>query len=307
MEDIQHAENPDDHHVNEVYHVENREENKQSTDRKGLLTGVQMIGAVRLVGFLYWTNLAVIIFLLIGFVAPGWVTFTANHRLYYQDYTLKKAEADYKSVFNVYQDYALWYMTQCIDYNEYDDVDDTKCETMTYRTIGHICKNKYYEYSKIEIGNKELEGDDICLFRGAGVVMNFSKMTRVQTLYTAGFLLSLGTLYIWTGYRALLANGQFKSLSRLKWLIMLAVSALSAVTLLDPVIVFALVRGDVFKEEYDEKMETSLGSVFACLGGGLMAIMAILVFLQLLCCRTPDTYICSCTDESGKGASVVEN
>jgi hypothetical protein len=67
------------------------------------------------------------------------------------------------------------------------------------------------------------------------------------------------------------------------------------------------VRGDVFKEEYDEKMETSLGSVFACLGEGLMAIMAILVFLQLLCCRTPDTYICSCTDQPGKGASVVEN
>ncbi|XP_060605189.1 uncharacterized protein LOC132757801 [Ruditapes philippinarum] len=293
--------------LKEEHNVENRGENtqytEQSINRKGLLAEVHKIGASRLVGFLYWTNLAAICLLMIGFVAPGWATFTANHRLYYHEYSYKKTESDYKATYNVYQDYALWYMTQCVDYDEYDDVDDKKCETMTYRTIRNVYRDKYNDLSKIEIGDRELEGDDdMCLFRGAGLVMSHAKITRVQTLYTAGSLLSIATLYIWTWYRNELASGKFRKFSRLKWLLMLTVSAVSAATLLISVTMIASVRADVFSGENPENLEASLGSVFAGLGGGLMALMTVLIFMQLICCRTPGTYICSCTDEPGDGA-----
>ena len=153
--------------------MENRGESvqipDQSSNRKAVLAEVHKVGATRLAGFLYWTNIAGIVCLIIGFVAPGWIAFSARHRMYPPENSYRQSESDFKYV-RVYQDYSLFYMTQCAENNDYTNGEYYHtCETMSYRTIDHLYRDRRFDYSKIEIGYKEITGDDRCIFRGAGL------------------------------------------------------------------------------------------------------------------------------------------
>ncbi|XP_053373740.1 uncharacterized protein LOC123532583 [Mercenaria mercenaria] len=203
---------------NQVSQQTNNKKDKQATMKKR--------GAVRMAGFLFWINLVGVLLLLVGFVAPGWLTIKANQRLHKSSYALYYDSETPSYLHNVYQDYALWYVTQCYEH----DGRNTVCETMTYRTIDGIYGEDNTNYEKIEIGEMEKVGDDRFVFHGAGLVL----------------------------------------------------------FLLVPVFMFAVVRGDLRENELSVKFYDSLGSAFAGCGGGVMALIAITIFLQLVFCRNQD-------------------
>ncbi|XP_053374186.1 uncharacterized protein LOC123531934 [Mercenaria mercenaria] len=136
---------------------------QQTNNKKDKQATAQKRGAVRMAGFLFWVNLAGILMLLVGFVAPGWLTIKANQKMHKSSYSYDSGTPSH--LYNVYQDYALWYVTQCYEH----DGRNTVCETMTYRTIDDVYGGNNNDYEKIEIGEMEKVGDDRFTFPRPGL------------------------------------------------------------------------------------------------------------------------------------------
>ncbi|XP_045169160.1 uncharacterized protein LOC123531921 [Mercenaria mercenaria] len=290
----QYAEFKEDYGTTEIPISQQPIRAKDNRDKK------KNIGAVRMAGFLFWLNFAGVLLLLVGFVAPGWLTAKTDQKLYRNSYSYDSGTPLH--LYNVYQDYALWYITQCYEH----DGRNTVCETMTYRTIDDVYGEEKSDYEKIEIGEMEKVGDDRFMFHGAGLVFSYSEVVRVETLYTIGLLIALFTLYKFYQFRAGVTDGKRTILSKLKWALLLILTVLSVVLVLVPVFMFVLVRGKLEKD-YHSDVYTPFGSVFAGIGGGIMALVPISIFMQLVCCRNTDEYICSCTDESDVVVAVEDD
>jgi hypothetical protein len=119
-------------------------------------------GEVQKVNVLFWCNFIGVLLLLVGFVAPGWLTVTAEHKLTYIPSSWSGRTIHIQ---DVYQDYALWYVTQCYPH----DGTNVECETMTYRSISGIYADEVTSYEKLEIAELKNEGGDKFMFHGVAL------------------------------------------------------------------------------------------------------------------------------------------
>lgn len=248
-------------------------------------------GATSMAAFLFWTNLAAVVLLLIGFVTPGWLTINVRQILHYSKYS-SYGSGDRVTYTDVFQDYSLWYITQCYDLGG----TSFKCQTRTYRTIEglheRICES--YDCRKIEIGSLEItDKSSVLYFFDAALVFSYSELVRSQALYTVGLLLSCATLYVWCKFRRGVADEKCLGFSNKKWLLLFLFGVLSALFVLIPVFMYAAVSGKI-GNDFTGDVKSPLGVVFGGFGGAMLVVCYTGVLMHLICCRSEkDFYICT--------------
>lgn len=165
-------------------HPSKRKKSNENTAESSAVTGTQMVkqnldrninggetivrtkewkkkGAARMAAFMFWSNAVGVVLLVIGFVTPGWLTVNTDQELFYYQSSSYYGDGNRFISTDVYQDYSLWYITQC-----YEDGSSYECETMTYRTIKAISENVCASYNcdRIVIGSMEITDTSSMIF-----------------------------------------------------------------------------------------------------------------------------------------------
>jgi hypothetical protein len=162
--------------------------------------------SVRRVNILFWSNFVGVLLLLVGFVAPGWLTVTAEHKL---TYIPSSWSGRTQHIQDVYQDYALWYVIQCYPH----DGKSIECETMTYRSISGIYADEVTSYEKLAIAKLENEGGDKFMFHGVALSeLNYYIIWLISEESREGYFSQLGN----RGYSLILYIQDLISLSSMK-------------------------------------------------------------------------------------------
>ncbi|XP_060606738.1 uncharacterized protein LOC132759031 [Ruditapes philippinarum] len=228
--------------------------------------------SVRRVNILLWSNFVGVLLLLVGFVAPGWLTVTAEHKL---TYIPSSWSGRTQHIQDVYQDYALWYVIQCYPH----DGKSIECETMTYRSISGIYADEVTSYEKLAIAKLENEGGDKFMFHGVALIFGFSKFVQIQTLYTMALLISFALLYVWYDLRKKVVRGTSNGPSKWMWIFLILLTILAIVLIFIGVFIFVGVRGNLGYE-----LGTAFGLLFAVFGGCFLGVVFVTELVQVLCC-----------------------
>lgn len=214
------------------------------------------------VGFLFWTNALAVMFLLVGFAVPGWLTVTTR-----QIMTDHNDDVTYDLV---YQDYSIWYVTQCnwaktAPYK-------SSCETRSYRLLKSL---KEVLAARVDV---EFTGRAELYFSGFGLVFSESVVTAFQTLYTLCIAVALALLALLNSTRGSVNQGRYSATIKLKvlWVILALVSVIFTFV---SVGMFLKVRGKLHQpsKEFGDNVKSSFGIVFAGIGGALMIILVIAI------------------------------
>ncbi|XP_060605173.1 uncharacterized protein LOC132757797 isoform X2 [Ruditapes philippinarum] len=167
--------------VNALYDPERDDAGTQSAERTSMQSRKKLLeeGANSFAGFLYWTHVIGVIFLIVGFVAPGWLTIKTRQTVLEEYGTSLTSKL-------VFQDYSLWYITQC---TFSDDV--MICDSITYRLINAALRGTCGSCHKLRIN--EYETESFMVYSGAGLVFSYGEFVRAQVLYTLGILIAVGS------------------------------------------------------------------------------------------------------------------
>ncbi|XP_060606737.1 uncharacterized protein LOC132759029 [Ruditapes philippinarum] len=263
---------PAEQNPEETHEMVTNENQESPTEDVVKFTPTVQQGEVQKVNVLFWCNFVGVLLLLVGFVAPGWLTVTAEHKLTYSSWSGRT-----QHIQDVYQDYALWYVIQCYPH----DGTNIECETMTYRSINGIYADEVTSYEKLEIAELKNEGGDKFMFHGVALVFGFSKFVQIQALYTMALLISFALLYAWYDLRKKVVKGTSNGHSKWMWIFLILLTILAIVLIFIGVFIFVAVLG-----EFGPAVElgTAFGLLFAVFGGCFLGVVFVAELVQVLCC-----------------------
>ncbi|XP_060605175.1 uncharacterized protein LOC132757797 isoform X4 [Ruditapes philippinarum] len=270
--------------VNALYDPERDDAGTQSAERTSMQSRKKLLeeGANSFAGFLYWTHVIGVIFLIVGFVAPGWLTIKTRQTVLEEYGTSLTSKL-------VFQDYSLWYITQC---TFSDDV--MICDSITYRLINAALRGTCGSCHKLRIN--EYETESFMVYSGAGLVFSYGEFVRAQVLYTLGILIAVGSFREFRSIRINIKKAIDVNMTTKAWVFLLLTESLCACFVSYPAFMFLLMNFNI-----ESGVQTPVGSVLAVLGGILMALVTFTILLQIICCRNnKNVYLCYSEMESEK-------